>query len=90
MSTDALSVPPATLGLDGIDEGDPNDRHRTKRNIVPMEWGGWGYRVLPGRSAIVVAGGPGIVVQRTNGTLFAVTLPEPELPAALLTTLAAR
>ena len=29
MSTDALSVPPATLGLDGIDEGDPNDRHRT-------------------------------------------------------------
>ncbi|MET0955410.1 MAG: hypothetical protein ABWY68_05625 [Cryobacterium sp.] len=59
-------------------------------HIRPTEWGGWGYRVLPGRSAIVVAGGPGIVVQRTNGTLFAVTVPEPELPAALLTTLAAR
>lgn len=58
--------------------------------IVPLEWGGWGYRVLPGRSAIVVAGGPGIVVERTNGTLFAVTVPAPELPAALLSTLAAR
>ncbi|QYF72375.1 hypothetical protein [Cryobacterium sp. PAMC25264] len=58
--------------------------------IAPMEWGGWGYRIMPGRSAIVVARGPGLVVERTNGTLFAVTLPEPELPAALLTTLAAR
>ena len=58
--------------------------------IAPMEWGGWGYRIRPGRSAIVVASGPALVVERTNGTLFAVTLPEPELPAALLTTLAAR
>lgn len=58
--------------------------------IRPLEWGGWGYRVLPGRSAILVTGGPGIVVERTNGTLFAVTVADPELPAALLTALAAR
>ena len=31
-----------------------------------------------------------MVVERHNGTLFAVTVPEPELPAALLSTLAAR
>lgn len=58
--------------------------------IRPMEWGGWGYRIRPGRSAVVLTGGPGIVVQRRNGTQFAVTVPEAELPAALLTTLAAR
>lgn len=58
--------------------------------IRPSEWGGWGYRIMPGRSAVVLTGGPGIVVQRRNGTQFAVTVPEAELPAALLTTLAAR
>lgn len=78
-----LKVPLRTLRLDRI----VSARAET---IVPLEWGGWGYRVLPGRSAIVMAGGPGLVVERTNGTLFAVTMPEPELPAALLTTLVAR
>jgi len=58
--------------------------------IRPLEWGGWGYRVMPGRSAVILAGGPGIVVERRNGTLFAVTVPEAELPAALLSSLAAR
>jgi hypothetical protein len=58
--------------------------------IRSAEWGGWGYRVLPGRSAVVLTSGPGIVVQRHNGTVFAVTVPEPELPTALLSTLAAR
>ncbi|NQX28407.1 DUF3093 family protein [Microbacteriaceae bacterium VKM Ac-2854] len=59
-------------------------------SIRPVEWGGWGYRFLPGRSAVVLTGGPAIVVRRRNGTRFAVTVPEPALPAALLTTLAAR
>jgi hypothetical protein len=59
-------------------------------SIRSVEWGGWGYRVMPGRSAVVLTSGPGIVVQRHNGTVFAVTVPEPELPVALLTALAAR
>jgi hypothetical protein len=78
-----LRVPIRQLRLDQIVSA-------RAENLHPMEWGGWGYRVLPGRSAIVVAGGPAIVVERTNGTLFAVTVPDPELPAALLTALAAR
>ena len=41
-------------------------------------------------SAVVLTSGPAIVVERHNGTLFAVTVPQPDLPAALLTTLAAR
>jgi hypothetical protein len=58
--------------------------------LRPLEWGGFGYRILPGRSAVVLAGGPAIVVERRNGTVFAVTVPEAELPAALLSTLASR
>jgi hypothetical protein len=58
--------------------------------VRPVEWGGWGYRILPGRSAVVLTGGAGIVVERRNGTVFAVTVPDAELPAALLTTLASR
>jgi hypothetical protein len=59
-------------------------------SIRPLEWGGWGYRVLLGRSAVVLTDGPAIVVERHNGTVFAVTVPAAELPAALLTTLASR
>ncbi|MBX0300741.1 hypothetical protein K2F54_12235 [Cryobacterium sp. 1639] len=54
------------------------------------EWGGWGYRVMPGRTAIVVSGRRGILVERDNGTHFAVTVPNPDLPVALLTTLVSR
>lgn len=55
--------------------------------IDPMRWGGWGYRVEPARSSLVLHSGPGLVVERRNGTLFAVTLGDPETPASLLTTL---
>lgn len=57
-------------------------------HIDPMRWGGWGYRVAPGRSALVLHAGPGLVIERRNGNLFAVTLTDPETPASLLTTLA--
>lgn len=59
-------------------------------SIDPMQWGGWGYRVMPGRSALVLRSGPGLVVQMTDGRRFAVTLPDPDTPAALLNALRAR
>lgn len=58
--------------------------------IRPMDWGGWGYRIMPGRSAVVLRTGPGLVVTTTSDKLFAITLDDPEGPAALLQTLAAR
>ncbi|MCO8274975.1 DUF1648 domain-containing protein [Actinoplanes sp. TRM 88003] len=58
--------------------------------IEPLEWGGWGYRVTPGRSALVLRRGPGLVVHQTNGRRFAITLDDPRTPAALLTALQAR
>ncbi|TQO20178.1 hypothetical protein FB472_1794 [Rhodoglobus vestalii] len=57
--------------------------------LKPEQWGGWGYRVMPGRSAIILRTGPGIVVDTTNGKQFALSLKTPETPAALLSTLSA-
>lgn len=75
--------PIAQVGLDRIVSARVAD-------LRAAEWGGWGYRIMPGRTAIVVSGRRGVLVERTNGTHFAVTVPDPELAVALLTTLAAR
>ena len=52
--------------------------------IRPAEWGGWGYRVMPGRSAVVMGAGPGLIVTTTAGKQFAVTVPDPDSAASLL------
>lgn len=57
--------------------------------LEPLRWGGWGYRVRAGASAIVLRTGPALVVNLRNGKQFAVTLDEPETPAALLNALSA-
>jgi hypothetical protein len=48
--------------------------------LEPLRWGGWGYRIVPGRSAIILRTGPGIVVTLNNGKQFAVSLENPEAP----------
>ena len=58
--------------------------------IEPTAWGGWGYRVMPGRSALVLRRGPGLVLHLDGGWQFAVTLDRPEVPAGLLATLGTR
>jgi hypothetical protein len=52
--------------------------------INPLEWGGWGYRLTPGRSALVLRRGPGLVVYLTSGHRLAITMDDPRTPAALL------
>ncbi|WP_140425610.1 hypothetical protein [Cryobacterium sp. N19] len=55
--------------------------------LRPTEWGGWGYRIMPGRSALILRKGPGLIVTTTNKKQFAISLDDPETPAALLATL---
>jgi hypothetical protein len=59
----------------------------TAEHIDPLKWGGWGYRVVPGRSALVLRAGPGLVLDLRDGRRFAVTVDQPDVPAALLTDL---
>lgn len=54
-------------------------------DISPMaEYGGWGLRMRPGGTGVVLRGGEAIVVTLTNGRTFAVTVDDAETGAALL------
>jgi hypothetical protein len=75
-----LRLPLKRIRLSDIDTVDAAE-------LVPMEWGGWGYRIMPGRSALILRKGPGLIVTMTNTKQFALTLDNPEVPAALLATL---
>ena len=55
--------------------------------LRPAEWGGWGYRIMPGRSAVILRKGPGLIVTTRSEKQFAISLDDPETPAALLATL---
>jgi hypothetical protein len=75
-----FGIPLKRIRLDQIDTADGADLRAT-------EWGGWGYRITAGRSAIILRSGPGLIVTKTDGKEFAMTLANPEVPAALLNAL---
>jgi len=58
-------------------------------HVRPLEWGGWGYRVLPKASAVVVRGGEGIRVVRPDKRDFVVTVDDAAAGAGLLNGLVA-
>ncbi|MFI6687127.1 DUF1648 domain-containing protein [Streptomyces sp. NPDC050485] len=66
------------------------DRAVSREVKVPSEYGGWGYRVRPGKSGLVLRSGEAIVVRRRSGREFAVTVDDSATGAALLNTLADR
>ncbi|WP_158252518.1 hypothetical protein [Cryobacterium sp. Y57] len=73
-------IPLKRIRLDAIDVIEAAE-------LRPTEWGGWGYRIMPGRSAVILRKGPGLIVTTTNEKQFAISLDDPETPAALLATL---
>ncbi|GAA2680974.1 DUF1648 domain-containing protein [Streptomyces lunalinharesii] len=59
----------------------------TSRRISTLaEYGGWGYRIRPGGSGLLLRSGDGLVLRRTNGREFVVTVDDAATAAALLTT----
>lgn len=59
-------------------------------DLEPAAWGGWGYRMGVGRTAIVLRRGDAIEVRMKNDKLFAVTVEDAATGAALLNGLVAR
>ncbi|WP_127792681.1 DUF1648 domain-containing protein [Agromyces sp. LHK192] len=58
--------------------------------VLPGEFGGWGFRFDgQGRRGIILRGGPGIEVRRTDAPTLVVTVPDARTGAALLNALAA-
>ncbi|MFI1798058.1 DUF1648 domain-containing protein [Streptomyces sp. NPDC020379] len=61
------------------------------RAVSPLrDFGGWGYRIRPGASGIVLRSGDAISVRLTTGSEFVVTVDDAATAAALLNTLADR
>jgi Protein of unknown function (DUF1648) len=81
-----LGWPRVTIPLDRISAAEAVD-------INPIQWGGWGYRGslhLFGRAAWVLRRGPGLRVDLTDGTTFAVTVDDATEAVAALNGLVAR
>ncbi|MFE7392075.1 DUF1648 domain-containing protein [Streptomyces sp. NPDC057582] len=63
----------------------------TSRDINALaEYGGWGYRIRPGRTGVMIRSGEGIVARLVDGREFAVTVDDSVTGAALLNTLVDR
>jgi hypothetical protein len=54
--------------------------------IRPLQWGGWGFRVIPARTGPIVRKGPGLVLVLTDGRRLGITLDDPVTPAGLINT----
>ncbi|NED80899.1 DUF1648 domain-containing protein [Streptomyces sp. SID11233] len=76
-----LPWPRIRIPLDRIEAAD-------SRRINPLaEYGGWGYRIRPGRTGVMIRSGEGIVADLAGGRQFAVTVEDSATAAALLNTL---
>ncbi|TXG92681.1 hypothetical protein DW322_13465 [Rhodococcus rhodnii] len=53
-------------------------------DIVPAQWGGWGYRTTPHGTVVVLRSGPAIMARRTGKRPFGVTIDDADDGAALL------
>ncbi|WP_438485371.1 DUF1648 domain-containing protein [Streptomyces sp. S186] len=75
-----LPFPLRRIPLDKVAEA-------TSRSIAALsEYGGWGYRIRPGGSGLLLRSGEGVVLRLTNGREFVVTVDDAATAAALLNT----
>ncbi|MEU6761018.1 DUF1648 domain-containing protein [Streptomyces sp. NPDC046853] len=84
VSSGLVPWPRIRLPLDRIERAD------TRRISAFADYGGWGYRIVPGRSGVIMRSGEALVVRRANGNDFAVTVEDSATAAALLNTLVDR
>lgn len=77
-----VRLPIKRIPLDRVERAEAQD-------VQAGDWGGWGYRVVPGRSALVLRSGPALVITQADGRRFAATLDDPATPAGLLNGLVA-
>jgi hypothetical protein len=53
-------------------------------DVSAWQFGGWGYRVVPGGRGVIMRSGPALVVTRRSGQRFTVTVDDPGTAAGLL------
>lgn len=58
--------------------------------VNPLAWGGWGLRYRPGGVAIVTRKGPGLTLERTDGSTVVLSVTDAATAAATINTLVER
>lgn len=58
-------------------------------DVSPGQFGGWGYRIIPGGSGVVLRSGPALIVTKRSGHRFTVTVDDAETAASVLAGVAA-
>jgi Domain of unknown function (DUF1648) len=76
-------IPARRIAISNISSARPID-------LEPAEWGGWGWRLSPGASAVVLRRGPALEITFNTGRRFAVTVDAPAAGAALVNGLVSR
>lgn len=59
-------------------------------DVVPLQWGGWGWRVTPKATALIVRRGEGVRVRLTTGRDLVVTVDDAATAASLINDLRGR
>jgi hypothetical protein len=80
LSSALLRVPLIRVRLEDIDEV-------LADTVDPARWGGWGYRISGAGVAYVARKGPGLIIKKRSGGAVAITIKDPDQPAAVANTL---
>jgi hypothetical protein len=84
-----LTVALGVFGWPRIHVGAEDIAKVTVADVSPLQFGGWGYRIVPGGSGIVVRSGPALIVTRRSGHRFTVTVDDASTAASVLVGVAA-
>ncbi|WP_154814858.1 hypothetical protein [Actinophytocola xinjiangensis] len=79
----ALRWPRKVIGLAEIETA-------SAETVAPSEFGGWGYRIVPGASGLVLRRGAALVLTRPSGRRFVVTVDDAQTAASVVNGLRAR
>jgi hypothetical protein len=79
-----LTVALGVLGRPRVHVPQQDVASATTADVAPLQFGGWGYRIVPGGRGIIVRGGPALVVEQRSGRRLTVTVDDPGTAAGLL------
>jgi len=65
-------------------------RSASAEDVSPTQFGGWGYRIVPGASGLVLRAGQALVLTRASGRRFVVTVDDASTAARVVNALRAR
>jgi hypothetical protein len=79
-----LTITPGLLGWPRLRVPADDIASVTVADITPVQFGGWGYRIVPGGRSVIIRSGAALVVTRRSGQQVTVTVDDPRTAAGVL------